>query len=92
MTDRPTGVSIHSSDFRPLRVPHGDEPLPTLANRSIRDTGFTSGTRARPGFVHRVMGDAYDKAGDIPDARLDRTKKADPAEYLNMTNPDNHSR
>ena len=38
------------------------------------------------------MGDAYDKAGDIPDARLDRTKKKDPAEYLNMTNPDNYNR
>ena len=35
----------------------GNEPLPRIANRSERDTGFTSGTVARPGFVHRVMSD-----------------------------------
>jgi len=91
LTSRPTGVSIFTTDYRPSKFPQGDEPLPRLANRSIRDTGFTTGTKARPGFVHRVMGDAYDKAGDMPPAKLDRTRKQDPAEFLNMTNPNNYT-
>ena len=70
----------------------GEETLPKLANYSDRETGFTSGTKAQPAFLNRVMSDAYDKASDIPAARLDHVKKTDPAEYLNMTNPNNYSR
>ena len=70
----------------------GGEALPFIANRSEHDTGHTRGTKARPVFVNRVMGDAYDKAGDMPGAVLDHTRKNDPAEYLNMTNPNNYSR
>ncbi len=58
---------------------------------SCRDTGFTSGTRPRPGFVHRVMSDAYVKADDVPATRRARTRKQDPVEFINMTHPDNHS-
>lgn len=90
-TDRPTGVSIMETHYRPCAFSKGDEPLPKIANRSDRDTGFTTGTKARPVFVNRVMGDAYDKANNMPGAKLDRTKKGDPAEYLNMVHPNNYS-
>jgi len=91
MTNRPTGISIMNTDFQPSAFPNGAEPLPKLANRSVRDTGFTSGTKARPVFVNRVMGDAYDKASDIPGPALDRIRKQDPAEYINTQRPNNHS-
>jgi hypothetical protein len=54
--------------------------------------GFTSGTKALPVFVNRVMSDAYDKASDMPPARVARIQKADPAEFINTTNPNNYSR
>lgn len=90
-TDRPTGVSIMKTHFRPSEFAKGSEPLPRLANRSERDTGFTSSTKARPAFLHRVPSDAYDKAGDMPPGKLDRMRKADPTEYMNMVNPNNYS-
>ncbi|KAK3096952.1 hypothetical protein FSP39_005069 [Pinctada imbricata] len=89
-TGRPTGVSIFKTDFRRSEYPHGDEPLPSLAHGSERGTGFTR-EKAKPLYVNRVMTDAYDRAADIPNLRLDRTKKVDPAEYLNMQNPNNFS-
>lgn len=91
MTGRPTGHSIQTTDYRPAAFSMGKEPLPSLANRSVRDTGFTTGTKAHPVYLHRVMADAYDKAGDIPNPQLDRIRKADPAEYLNTVEPNNHS-
>ncbi|KAJ8314512.1 hypothetical protein KUTeg_006662 [Tegillarca granosa] len=90
-TNRPTGVSIMKTHFLPSEYPHGDEKLPNLAAGSERGTGFTR-EKAKPLYVNRVMADAYDRAGDIPDLRLNRTKKNDPTEYLNMQNPNNYSR
>jgi len=68
----------------------GDEPFQPLSNGSERGSGFVRET-SKPMYVHRVMGDAYDKAGDIPDLRLKRTEKNDPTEYLNMQHPNNSS-
>ncbi|XP_060065144.1 protein phosphatase 1 regulatory subunit 32-like [Ylistrum balloti] len=89
-TVRPTGSSIMKTHFLRSEYPHGDEVLPRLAVGSERGTGFTR-EKAKPLYVQRVMGDAYDKAGNIPNLRLERTKKADPTEYLNMQNPNNYS-
>lgn len=55
-------------------------------------SGFTSGTKALPVFVNRVMSDAYDKADDMPPERVCKLQKADPMEYLNATRPNNFSR
>ena len=92
LTARPTGVSIMKTHYRPSQFSQGNDPLPKISNLSDRDTGFTSGTKAKPVFVNHIPSDAYDKAADVPAARLDRTFKQDPAEYINMTHPDNHSR
>ncbi|KAL3884068.1 hypothetical protein ACJMK2_030290 [Sinanodonta woodiana] len=89
-TQRPTGVSLMKTDFRQSHYPHGHEPLPNLASGSDRGSGFVR-EKSKPLYVHRVMGDAYDKASDIPDHRLQRTKKSDPTEYLNMHHPNNYS-
>ncbi|CAG2189017.1 PPP1R32 [Mytilus edulis] len=89
-THRPTGITIMKTDFLRSEYPHGDEPLPNLASGSERGTGFTR-EKAKPLYVHRNPIDAYDRADDIPGLRLQRTKKSDPADYLNMTNPNNHS-
>ncbi|XP_013385451.1 protein phosphatase 1 regulatory subunit 32 [Lingula anatina] len=91
ITDRPTGRSIMKTHFQPSEFLHGGEPLPTIPIGSERGTGFTAGTKARPVFVNRVMGDAYDKADDMPRAKLERTKKQDPTEYMNMTHPNNYT-
>uniref|UniRef100_H3ACY0 Stabilizer of axonemal microtubules 4 n=1 Tax=Latimeria chalumnae TaxID=7897 RepID=H3ACY0_LATCH len=40
-TDRPTGISTMKVDYVANEVPHGDEFLPVVANRSERGTGFT---------------------------------------------------
>lgn len=89
-TGRPIGPSIMKTDFLRSEYPHGKEPLPNLAVGSERGTGFTR-EKAKPLYVHRNPNDAYDRADDIPDLRLNRTRKSDPADYLNMTHPNNHS-
>lgn len=89
-TGRPTGISIMKTDFLRSEYPHGDEPLPNLAAGSDRGTGFTR-EKAKPLYVHRNPKDAYDRADDIPDLRLQRTKKTDPTDYLNMVHPNNYS-
>ncbi|XP_046360732.2 protein phosphatase 1 regulatory subunit 32-like isoform X2 [Haliotis rufescens] len=89
-TGRPTGISIMKTSFLPTEYPRGKEPLPNLAAPSEHDSGFTR-ERAKPLYVHRRMGDAYDKAGDIPSMKLGQTLKRDPTEYINMQHPDNHS-
>ncbi|XP_070541928.1 stabilizer of axonemal microtubules 4-like [Ptychodera flava] len=89
-TDRPTGRSIMKTHYLPSEYSHGDEKLPVVTDRSVRDTGFTREV-AKPLYVNRVMEDAYTKLHDVPSAARDAIMKQDPAEYLNMTNPDNHS-
>eukprot|EP00105_Crassostrea_gigas_P022711 XP_011442325.1 PREDICTED: protein phosphatase 1 regulatory subunit 32 isoform X1 [Crassostrea gigas] len=89
-TGRPTGISIMKTDFLRSEYSKGNEPFPVLSHGSERGTGFTH-EKAKPLYVNRVMGDAYDKAENIPSLRLERTKKVDPTEYLNMQNPNNHS-
>ncbi|KAL5010449.1 hypothetical protein ScPMuIL_012754 [Solemya velum] len=89
-THRPIGVSVMKTSFLQSRYPHGAEQVSNLAPGSDRETGFTR-EKARPMYVHRVMGDAYDKAENIPDLRLERTKKSDPTEHLNMQNPHNYT-
>ncbi|XP_071481212.1 stabilizer of axonemal microtubules 4-like [Diadema antillarum] len=89
-TDRPTGTSVMKNSFLPSQFLQGDERLPVITNRSERETGFTH-EKAKPLYVHRVMGDAYTKRDQVPPRVEERIRKEDPAEYLNMTNPDNHS-
>lgn len=89
-TMRPTGTSIMMTSFQPSTYPRGDEPFSTISHGSDRGSGFVH-EKSKPLYVHRVMGDAYDKAGDIPQLRLDRTQKTDPTEYMNMQHPNNYS-
>ncbi|PAA76117.1 hypothetical protein BOX15_Mlig019693g3, partial [Macrostomum lignano] len=91
MTHRPTGVSIYTTGYRSLEVPDGREPLPHLADRGSRDSGFSAGTVLLPPFAHRNMADAYSKLGDLPEARLRQISKSDPAEFVNVQQPNNHS-
>lgn len=89
-TNRPTGISMMKTSFLPSQYPRGNEPFHTVTYGSERGSGFVR-EKPRPMYVHRVMGDAYEKAGDIPDLRLQRTQKADPTEYFNMQHPNNYS-
>ena len=57
LTHRPTGVSVMKTHYRPSQFSNGKDPLPRLANRSDRDTGFTNASKSQPEFLHRVMGD-----------------------------------
>ena len=66
--------------------------FPRLANRSDRNTGFTESSKSKPEFVARVMGDAYDKVEDLPDAVREHMKKNDPCEYQNAIHPNNYYR
>ena len=68
----------------------GNEPFSNISHGSERGSGFVR-EKSKPMYVQRVMGDAYEKAGDIPQLRLDRTQKTDPTEFLNMQHPNNYS-
>lgn len=89
-TNRPTGGSVMKRDFMPSQYAHGNEPFTMISTNAERGTGFTR-EKAKPLYVHNKMEHAYDKAADIPGLRLERTRKADPTEYLNMKNPNNYS-
>ncbi|ESO89754.1 hypothetical protein LOTGIDRAFT_204303 [Lottia gigantea] len=89
-TTRPTGTSIMKTDYLPSRYPFGDEKLPHISNEAEKGSGFTR-EKAKPLYVHRVMGHAYDHADDMPNLRAEKIKKSDPAEYLNTIHPNNHT-
>ncbi|XP_052242813.1 protein phosphatase 1 regulatory subunit 32-like isoform X2 [Dreissena polymorpha] len=89
-TNRPTGTSIFKTSFQPSQYPQGNEPFHTVSHGSDRGSGFVR-EKSKPLYVNRIMGDAYDKLGDIPELRLKRTHKQDPTEYYNMQNPNNYS-
>lgn len=91
MTNRPTGVSIATTAYRPTAYPKGNEPLPHIAVPSDHASGFTNSLKPKPEFVSKNPADAYISAGSIPADRLEKTRKQDPCEYLNMTNPNNKS-
>ncbi|XP_070191414.1 stabilizer of axonemal microtubules 4-like isoform X2 [Littorina saxatilis] len=89
-TSRPTGHSITKTTYNPWSYPRGDEVNPGVTDPSERGSGFTRET-AKPLYLHRIPGDAYDKADNMPGLKLNRTQKSDPMEYLNMVHPNNHS-
>lgn len=91
LTDRPTGLTITKTHFLPMSLPNGAEALPRIAIRSDRESGYNNCTKPKQEFAHKVLGDAYDKAENQPAAKLERTKKQDPMEYLNMIHPNNYS-
>ncbi|KAI8487067.1 PREDICTED: protein phosphatase 1 regulatory subunit 32-like [Branchiostoma belcheri] len=89
MTDRPTGVSIMKTNFLRSEDPSGKEPLPNVADRAVRDTGFTHET-AKPQFLGHPA-NAFTRVDQVPSLVAERTRKNDPAEYVNMAAPNNHS-
>ncbi|PVD28154.1 hypothetical protein C0Q70_10739 [Pomacea canaliculata] len=89
-TERPTGISITQTSFRPWQLSKGNEPFETIANPSERGSGFTK-EAVKPVFLHRRLGDAYDKLEDIPRLKAKDVQKNDPIEYLNMIHPNNFS-
>lgn len=90
-THRPTGVSITKTSFIPKTWSRGDEPLPGgVAHGSDRGTGFTR-EEVKPKYVSVKAPDAYDKLSDMPESKVDRTRKTDPAEYINMQKPHNRT-
>ncbi|KAF6016462.1 PPP1R32 [Bugula neritina] len=90
MTDRPTGISIFKTDFNRYGRPYGDEKNPQVTFTSDRNTGFVR-EKVQPEYVRKVHSDAYDRADQMPAARLFHLKKVDPAEYMNATHPNNGS-
>lgn len=91
MTERPTGMSITKTHFLPTSIPDGSEPFPRIAVRSDQESGYNNCTKPKQDFACRILGDAYDKAENQTSAKLERTKKQDPMEYLNMIHPNNYS-
>ncbi|XP_076444876.1 stabilizer of axonemal microtubules 4-like [Babylonia areolata] len=89
-TSRPTGISITKTSYNPWLYPRGNEVNPGVTDPSERGSGFTRET-AKPMYLNRVPGDAYDKADDITGPKLAHTRKNDPMEYLNMVHPNNHT-
>ncbi|KAK0041813.1 protein phosphatase 1 regulatory subunit 32 [Biomphalaria pfeifferi] len=88
-THRPTGVSVTRTSFIPKRWPRGDDPLPGgVTHGSERDSGFTR-EEVKPKYTNSNAPDAYDRLVDVPNLKADRTRKNDPAEFINMEKPHN---
>lgn len=90
-TNRPTGITVTTTDFGPFKWKAREEKIPGLVPRGDRDSGFVNSMKSKPEFSCRVMGDAYDKASDQPELKADKIRKNDPAEYINMQQPNNYS-
>ncbi|CAG5126351.1 unnamed protein product [Candidula unifasciata] len=90
-THRPTGVSISKTSYIPKTWSRGDDRLPGgIPRGSERGTGFTR-EEVKPKYVNIKAPDAYDRLNDMPEMKAERTRKQDPAEYINMQNPHNKS-
>ncbi|XP_067849928.1 stabilizer of axonemal microtubules 4 [Heptranchias perlo] len=84
-TDRPTGISITTSDYLPSGTLQGDEFLPAVANRSARGTGFTHEVGLP---LNTAMPSGLQ---NLPTDKIEKLKKEDPVEYLNRTHLDEPS-
>lgn len=90
MTWRPTGTSIMQQDFFPHNYRSGKEALPTINARSQHDNGFSVGNKDQPDFVPRsTQRIGYSESSELHPSVVDRIKKQDPTEYVNITQPNN---
>ncbi|BFZ10010.1 hypothetical protein BsWGS_13049 [Bradybaena similaris] len=90
-THRPTGMSISKTSYIPKAWSRGDDRFPGgISHGSERGTAFTR-EEVKPKYVNTKAPEAYDKLVDMPGIKVDRTRKQDPAEYINMQAPHNKS-
>lgn len=79
-------------DFSPYKIMNGREPLPAISARSQRDNGYTAGNRDRPEFVpSSTQQIGYSDISQLHPLVVNRIKKQDPIEYLNIIQPNNRS-
>lgn len=77
-------------DFSPHKYQTGREPLPAINARSQHDNGYTLGNKDQPEFVPRSMQRAgYSETSELHPSVVDRIKKQDPTEYVNIIQPNN---
>lgn len=69
---------------------NGKEPLPTISSRSQHDNGYTLGNRDQPEFAARsTQRIGYSETSELHPSVVERIKKQDPTEYVNITQPNN---
>jgi len=79
-------------DFPPYKIMNGKEPLPAITIRSQRDNGYTVGNKDRPEFVpSSTQQIGYSDTSQLHPSMVDRIKKQDPTEYVNITQPNNRT-
>ena len=77
-------------DFPPHKYRSGREPLPAITARSKHDNGYTLGNKDQPEFVPRSMQQVgYTERSELHPSVVDRIKKQDPTEYVNIIQPNN---
>lgn len=77
-------------DFSPHKHQSGREPLPAISKRSQCDNGYTLGNKEKPEFVPKPMQRiGYSKTSELHPSVVDRIKKQDPTEYVNIIQPHN---
>ncbi|XP_039253702.1 stabilizer of axonemal microtubules 4-like [Styela clava] len=84
----PTEKSVTKVSFRDWHDSNGRDPLPVIADRSNKDTGFIR-EKSRHLYTHRIPSEAYLSQKKAPRLVNDRIKKNDHSEYLNMKHPHN---
>ena len=79
-------------DFPHHKYPSGREPLPAITARSKHDNGYTVSNKDQPEFVPRSMQQVgYTERSELHPSVVDRIKKQDPTEYVNIIQPNNKS-
>ncbi|XP_066910668.1 stabilizer of axonemal microtubules 4-like [Clytia hemisphaerica] len=83
----PIVPSIMKTSYQPHQHSDGRERLSGISKHANPDTGFTR--FIQPTGAHTAAkGKVYTTLGEVDNPfTVERTKKSDPAEYLNMTNP-----
>ena len=77
-------------DFFPHKFQTGKEPLPAINVKSQRDNGYTAGNKDLPEFAPRSMQQVgYTETSELHPSIVDRIKKKDPTEYVNIIQPNN---
>lgn len=79
-------------DFSPHKYRTGREPLPAINAKSRHDNGYTAGNKDQPEFVPRsTQRIGYTKSSELHPSVVDRIRKQDPTEYVNIVQPNNRS-
>jgi len=88
---RPIAQSVMKESFNGHPFLTGTEKLNAVSSKGQCVSGFVKGTYTRPQFYNAPNAEYYTRSETVPEIKLRRVAKKDPAEFANMTNAHNKS-